>query len=369
MGEGLGIPQQPDDVTPAWLTEALHEGGALDAATKITALTRDELSAGVGFIGIVLRLTPTYEGDAAGAPESIIAKMPSPDPAARQLAAMYGLYERELQFYRRLAPKISFRTARCYYSDGDAETVSYIILLQDLALAGQIGDQIAGCDLNQATAAIVALARHHAQWWASPKLDDMGLDSGADLVRGAIAQAYGPSYPLFLERFGNEFLQDVLDIIPTLGPTMLTTLDEIEEGPMTLAHGDYRADNLFFCPNGDTFDVAAIDWQSPNKGWGAYDLAYFICGSFATELRHQHEASLRDLYYHTLTSSGVTDYAREQFDIDYARSLLAYLLIFVINGATLDTANERGEQLFRSIFERLNASIAETNALSYLPRT
>ena len=147
---------------------------------------------------------------------------------------------------------------------------------------------------------------------------------------------------------------------------MLTTLDEIERPD------DPRPRRLprrqpFSARNGAGFDVAAIDWQSPNQGWGAYDLAYFICGSFATELRHKHEGMLRDLYYDTLTSSGVKDYSREQFDIDYARSLLAYLLIFVINGATLDTANERGEQLFHSIFERLNASIAETNALQYLP--
>src|SRR5262245_1782105 len=137
MAEGLGIPQQPDDITPEWLTTALLRGGALGVGARITAIDRDELSAGVGFIGIVLRLTPTYDGDASAAPSSIIAKMPSPDPAARQLAAMYGLYERELQFYRRLAPKISFRTARCYYSDGDQETTSYIILLEDLALSGR----------------------------------------------------------------------------------------------------------------------------------------------------------------------------------------------------------------------------------------
>ena len=367
MGEGPGIPQQPEDVTPEWLSAALQRGGVLGGGARVTSIERDELSAGVGFIGIVLRLTPTYDGEASGAPISLIAKMPSPDPAARQLAAMYGLYERELQFYRRLAPKISFRTAECYYSDGDAETTSYIILLEDLARSGRIGDQITGCNLVEAKAAIEALARHHAQWWRSDKFDEMGLDAGADLVRGAIAQAYEPSYPLFLERFGAEFSPEVRNVVPSLGTSLLRTLDEIEEGPMTLAHGDYRADNLFFCPKGDGFDVAAIDWQSPNKGWGAYDLAYFICGSFSTELRQKHEAALRTFYYETLTASGVTDYSREQFDIDYARSLLAYLVIFVINGATLDTANERGEQLFRSIFERLNASIAETKALQHVP--
>jgi aminoglycoside phosphotransferase (APT) family kinase protein len=38
---------------------------------------------------------------------------------------------------------------------------------------------------------------------------------------------------------------------------------------MTAAHGDYRADNLFFGNPGSGYDVAVIDWQSPNKGWGS----------------------------------------------------------------------------------------------------
>jgi hypothetical protein len=367
MSDKLTIPQQPEDITPQWLTSALHQSGVLPPSVNITSLDRDELSAGVGFIGIVLRLTPHYEGGAASAPKSIIAKMPSPDPAARELARLYGLYERELQFYRRLASQLSFRTARCYYSDGDAETTSYIILLEDLALSGHIGDQIAGCDLDEATAAIRALAQHHAQWWRSDRFEQLGLDAGADLVRASMAQAYEPSVPVFLERFGDDFSQDVRDAIPSLGTRILKTLDEIEDGPLTIAHGDYRADNLFFCGKPGAYEIAVIDWQSPNKGWGTYDLAYFICGSFSTELRHKHEASLRDAYYGGLTAAGVTDYTTEQFDIDYARSLLVYLAIFVVNGATLDTANERGEQLFRSIFERLNASIAETNALAHLP--
>jgi hypothetical protein len=368
MAEGPGIPTTAGELTPAWLTAALRSTGALPGG-RVAALDIDALSQGVGFVGQVLRLTPLYDGASAEAPATIIAKIPSPEPGAREIAALYGLYERELQFYRHLADQITFRTPRCYYGDGNADAVNYVILLEDLAPTGVLGDQVQGCSLEHAQLAIAALARHHAKWWQHPMLDTTPwMSPGADLVRASMTQAYPQSWEPFLRLFGDCFSQEVRDAIPTLDTKILKTLAEVELGPMTIAHGDYRADNLFFGSPGSGYDVAVIDWQSPNKGWGTYDLAYFICGSFSAELRHKYEAELRDAYFDALTrGGGIAGYAREQFDVDYARSLLVYLAIFVVNGATLDPANERGAQLFSAIFERLNASLTETNALSHLP--
>ena len=367
MGDGMGIPQMAGEITPEWLTQALRAGGSLGTA-RVSSVHIDALSEGVGFVGQVLRITPAYDGPAVGAPATLIAKMPSPDPGAREIAALYGLYEREFQFYRQLAKDVSFRTPRCFYSAGDADAVAYVLLLEDLAPTGRLGDQVAGCTLDDALTAVRALAAHHAQWWQHELLDrSPWLGVGIELVRGAMEQAYAESWEHFLELFGGCFSQDVRDVIPTLDVAILKTLEQLSDGPFTIAHGDYRADNMFFGHPGSGYDVAVIDWQSPNKAWGAYDLAYFICGSFSADLRNKHESALRDTYFQTLLDRGVRGYAREQFDVDYARSLLVYLAIFVVNGATLDPANDRGLELFRVIFDRLNGFIADARALSYLP--
>lgn len=366
MGTTLAIPHTGDDFTSDWLTAVLRECGTLSAG-RVTGVEAQALSEGVGFVGQVFRLTPAYTAQ-EGAPSTIIAKIPSREPGALEVAAMYGMYERELQFYRHLANEITFRTPRCFYGAGDAATVEYVLLLEDLGETGVMGDQLAGCDLSQAQKAVKALAIHHAKWWNHAALDTTPwMVPGVDLVRGGMTQAYQASHPLFCERFGDCFSDDVLREIATLDAGILANLDTIEQGSMTLAHGDFRADNLFFGLDGSGYDIAVIDWQSPNKGWGAYDLAYFICGSFDAELRHKHERELCDLYYETLMAHGVSGYGRAQFDVDYGQSLLVYLGIFVISAATLDTANERGFELFRAIYQRLNGSIGDANALQYLP--
>ena len=335
---------------------------------EVTSVEAVALSEGVGFVGQVLRITPTYEGAPPTAPATIIAKIPSREPGALEIAALYGMYERELQFYRNLASEITVRTPQCYYTDGDAVTVSYIILLEDLSSTGSMGDQLVGCSLDQAQRAIRALAAHHAQWWQHPMLDSTPwMIPGVDLVRASMTQAYPASWEKFLGLFGDSLSADIRAAIPTLGEQILITLQDVEQGPMTIAHGDYRADNLFFGKPDSGYDVAVIDWQSPNKGWGTYDLAYFICGSVPADLRHQHERALCDAYFEALTAGGVRDYDRETFEIDYARSLLVYLALFVVTGAMLDPANDRGMALFHAIFERLNGSIADADALSYLP--
>ena len=53
-------------------------------------------------------------------------------------------------------------------------------------------------------------------------------------------------------------------------------LDDLATEPTTMIHGDFRADNLFFEPDGS---VAALDFQLIGTGRGAYDLAYFVTQS------------------------------------------------------------------------------------------
>jgi hypothetical protein len=365
MGELMGIPRVKEEITPQWLTAALRAGGAL-AEGRVASVDAVALSEGVGFIGQVLRLTPTYDGAPKSAPASIIAKLPTTDPGGRQIAAMYGLYERELLFYRGFSERVTFRVPLCYYGDGDAATVAYVLLLEDLGGSGRLGDQVEGCSFADAKVAVAQLARHHAAWWEHEVLDDPWMASGIDLVRTSMTQAYPASWQRFLELFGSRFSADIVAAIPTLDAWVLKSMDEYEAGPFTVAHGDYRADNLFFGREDGSYDLAVLDWQSFNRGWGTYDLAYFICGSFATELRQEHERALCDLYYETLIANGVAGYSRSRFDEDYARSLLIYLAIFVVSGATIDTANDRGLALFNAIYDRINGSIADTQALRYI---
>jgi hypothetical protein len=326
------------------------------------------LGEGSGFVGQLLRVTLTYDRTEPGAPTTLIAKLPALDAGARELAAMYGLYELEFRFYTELAPDVTFRVPRCYYAAGDAEAVKYVLLLEDLGATGTPGDQVVGCTAEQATLALTHLATHHARWWRSPRLTGMPwLRPGIDLVNAALEQGYPHVWQITLDRYGDGIPEEIRAVLPTLAARVTTLMEPFKDGALTIGHGDYRLDNMFFGNPGAEYELAVLDWQSPSQAWPAYDIAYFVYSNIDVATRRAHEDELMRGYHSALIVAGVTDYDWETLMRDYRASLLVSLAIWVINVGSLDTANERGAALFQLFFDRLCAAIMDHNALELLP--
>ena len=150
-----------------------------------------------------------------------------------------------------------------------------------------------------------------------------------------------------------------------LAPNVIRMLDGFVERPITLLHGDYRADNLFF---GGAEQLAAVDWQVSARGAGAFDLAYFLSGNLSTEVRRSIEMDLLRHYVEILRENGVQGYGLESCLEDYRFGVLFCLVYSVIVIGTLDPTNERGVAVFHANFERVAAAIADLDAGAMMPR-
>ena len=363
----LPIPAGPEDLTPQWLTDALRAGGALDGA-RVRSARCEVAGRGVGFIGQIVRVALEYQGEAPGAPASLIAKLSSPSEGARTIAALYGLYEREVRFYQELARDVGMRVPTCYYSDVDPASAAQVLLLEDVSSLGHVGDQVRGCTAAEAAPVLRELGRFQAGWWASPRLEGIPwLPAGTDLVNGAMHLAYPGAWPRFLELFGGQLPAALREALPGLGPRLVAALAGFADRPLTLLHGDFRLDNLVLCHPGSTHVVAVMDWQSPNRGWGIYDAAYFLSGGLEPAERRAEERALLREYHDALTAGGVRGYSWEQCWEDYPLALLICLAIGVVNSATLEMANDRAVQLFRAGLDRLAAAVTDRRALEVLP--
>lgn len=363
----MDLPATIDELTPDWLTGALRAGGHIAPGTAVRGVRSERLGEGVGFIGVVCRLSLTYEGGSG--PATVIAKLPSPEEGARAIGNLYGLYEREVRFYEDVGSATGLTAPQCYFSAWHAGEERSLLLLEDLAPYGRVGDQLAGCTGEEAALALSELAKLHAAWWNSPRLDEIPwLTRGTDLVRSSMTEAYGDARGPFLAQFGHRLDPRVRACVPDLHERVLVMLDDIDsQAAVTIVHGDYRLDNMFFGRNGGPYELAVFDWQSPNRGWGAYDLAYFISGTMAPAERRASERDALRRYHEQLQAGGVRDYPFERLMTDYRRSLMVYLAIFVVNGATLEQSNERAVQLFEVIFDRLNDAIVDHDATAMLP--
>lgn len=183
------IPAGPAELTAEWLTSALD--GQLGGA-RVTGFDAEPIAAGVGFLGELVRLALRYDREVPGAPRSLIAKFPTANQQNRDIAILFRLYQREIGFYRDVAPIAAVRTPRAAYAGMDEAAGRYLLLLEDLAPA-PMGDQLRACSPAEAELALTQLARFQAQWWDRPELDTLGWLPPANCEANQATRACSPS--------------------------------------------------------------------------------------------------------------------------------------------------------------------------------
>jgi hypothetical protein len=357
----LAIPTSPEAITPEWLTNALHAGGHILHGT-VTSLQCERVGQGIGVLGRLYRLTPTYDPPATNGPRTLVAKITTDDPNARALVMGFHFYEREVRFYQELAGDVGISVPEAYYCTFDAATGDFVLLLEDLTGA-RLGDQVAGASDADVRVVMEELGKLHARWWNAPRLAtlDWMPESNSPLNKAGLAP-YPQAYPIFLDRFGHALPEGMARIGERLGPEINGILDRFSSGDKTLLHADSRLDNLFFATRPGDPPLTMVDWQISNRGHGAYDVGYFITQSVEPELRQRHEREWLALYHQTLLQGGVSNFSLDDL-VDQFRWAALFCFVYpVMGGAFGDLANERGLALFTATTRRSSAAILDWNA-------
>ena len=225
----LPLPDSSSDISTEWLNEVLGDAGVTDG-TAVQGFEREVIGEGYGFVGEITRLSLTYDRADAAGPRSRIAKLPTADEAIRSIALLFGWYEHEVRFYEEIAGQVEVRTPKCYYSAMDVPAGRFALLLEDLAPA-RCGDQLASCSLDDAKLALRELAKLHAAWWDSPRLEQLdwmpALDDRA--LQQVLVTLYQQSWPYFVEQVGQQVPKAVLDVGERFGANLSTMMEGLAE--------------------------------------------------------------------------------------------------------------------------------------------
>jgi len=355
------FPSTIEDVTADWLTGVL-QGSGFDGA-QITDLQVEVIGEGVGIMGLLYRVKLSYsESSAKEVPQSVVIKVPSPHEQTRHIARAFMFYGKEIGFYRDAAKDTPLETPRCYAAHHDPESDDFVLVLEDLD-GMEVISQLDGCPIDKAEIAIEALARHHAAFWESERFsEDLAwLPFGWDVpFPQAIAQGFSQAWPTCMEMFPNGVSERIKKVGEKF-PTVTSEMMELADSPVTLAHGDFRLDNLFF----QNEDLKVIDWQICIKTVGGYDVGYFLSQSLTIEDRRNHERDLLDKYRKTLSEIGL-DYPQDRLMEDYRRSVL-FCLAYPVQASAAALVNERAVQLVTEMFARVSTAIEDLNADEFLP--
>jgi hypothetical protein len=364
----ITIPRTPEDVTAEWLTDALRGTKTITKSSVTSFDLEPDIAAGRGFMGQLARIGLRYDQPEPGAPASVIAKFPTYGPENRVVADLFRFYETETRFYEQLADNIALRTPRRYHSERCPNCTDFILLMEDLAPA-RVGDQVVGCSKAQAELAVRDLAKFHAAWWDSLKLAELDwVWAFNNPVRSqAAVVGYTSAWTPFKQIWAKQVPAALLAMGEKFPAAIPKLLDRLAAPPVTISHGDYRIDNLFFATPEGGDPLAVIDWQVMTLGNGLFDLAYFMSSAMPPTDRRAIEMDLLRMYHGILLEGGVKNYDFDQCQVDYRTGILFCWQYAVIILGSLDTSNERGLALFTDILERFVAAIIDLNAAELLP--
>ena len=358
---GLGLLASEKDITPTWVEGVMRGSGNLEDGVTVTAVSTERIGEGVGILSILQRVIPTYSG-ATKAPKSIVVKYPTDDQVQRGTADALAFYIREIVFYRDCAPSAPFKTAKCYGQAIESDNTNFTIAMEDISHYRPL-NQLDGVSLSDAKIMLEKLADFHAMWWNSPKLPAM-----QDIFPPMLNPIYETVIPMLwaqgwpnVEKYAGHLLPDSVRHIGGIWAEKVSWMLTNLMAPMTLCHGDYRADNMMFDGN----EPVVIDYQICGTGSGIFDVGYFISQSIATKERRGHDHELVDLYLDRLETHGIT--------IDRDEMWRQYLvaIVFCVNyGVTVFAGyaeqNERGQQLVNDMLLRALDCVADNDALKVI---
>ncbi|WP_420452311.1 phosphotransferase [Ilumatobacter sp.] len=350
-GLEVGLPRTVDDVDAEWMTQVLRASGAIDPTSTVAEVATDPFLAG-GLLGLLYRCR--LRSTDARCPETVIAKFPMDVPAQRALADAFGIYRREVTFYRDIAPRSTIHVPVVHAAIIDDDGVDYCLVMEDLGHLRQ-PDPEAGIAWDDAVLCIRALAAYHSDWHLSPELEsltDPFVSIGSDFQRSALPGISEVGWePAKLHA------SDVMsDSVVAFGDRWVERLDAMLDlmcANPTLCHQDWRSDNMFITSDDE---VVVIDPQIVGVANGAYDIGYFISQSMERSERAGRGPELIGHYVDEMGRRGHDlDAERVLFDTRVAIGLC--LMYGFSSYAQYDLLDERGKAMTRKLLRRGAESI------------
>lgn len=339
------LAESTDDLTHEWFTAALRAGGVLDADAEVCRA--DAVLFGTGQFGLVARATLDYRGFAPDAPASVIVKLPSQDPGSRGLGVAIGAYEAEVRFYQELVPRSTIAVPRAYWTGVEPGTGRVTLVLEDLSADWQVGDALAGGTVAQAEAALDQISRLHADLWDDPGLRE--LDWLAPISRTQMLFDGVPAaLPVFRERFAERLDPAHMKLVEHLAPKGADFPTRAWRGPMVVAHGDYRLDNVLFRDTEAGLTAKIIDWQSLRLAPPMIDAGIWLASCLTPADRRTHQDALLRRYHDRLVEGGVRDFGYADC-VANLRVCSLYTFLAGIGVSVTLARSDRGDAMFAGL--------------------
>lgn len=272
-------------------------------------------------------------GDGVALSRAIV-KVPAERSTDRAFEAASGVYARELEAYNLLRDMQGGFQPRIFAALYDPEAQTTALLIEDLGelpARKEFTPEVIRC-------ALIDLAHVHSRYWG-----DESLDTNWWMRDGYRADIFNEDVELFAPNWETLARSTVLhpydtptvsEVADYLVDSIVEVLNELDDRPRTLTHGDLHTANVMLRRTDDRPAPVLIDWQDAVYSGASSDVAKFLSTTMSSEIaRHCFEGLVAD-YYSTLWDDIRSDYPFSAFRRDIMLALLGTFANYVISAKT-----------------------------------
>jgi len=239
--------------------------------------------------------------------ESFIIKELGNNDSRNQLVRNYSLFDREICFYKEVAPSQSIPCPRLIHSSSDP---AYLIL-EDLGKYYS-GDQEFGYTIPEAKSVIDHVVKFHSFWLnnellkalPAPRIDNPLITSELPRMLEYIWSEVGNIFRKHAGDNADLYIRYLIENIDDITAALTSNF-------VTILHGDLRLDNILFEKYHAKYFV---DWQMLAIGSPMMDIAYFVSQSGTENCQHEMREYAFDVYENRIYVGAQDTMRREYYN-------------------------------------------------------
>lgn len=332
-----------DEIDREWLASVFAEAGM--QVPEIKGVQIEPI--GAGNTGITVRALIDYVQSDTPAPKSVVCKF-HPNDERIEMVKAAGVFITEANTLKLLAEHSEAAIPICYSVQVNEDGSQFNLVCEDLSERCDLGDQIKGCTIPEARAAVIELAKLHRQFWNESTLSTLAWvrprmplpDNALDLLEGRLSAL---------------LTDDQHNIVKQTTPHIYDWLAATPQNH-TLIHVDCRVDNVLF-DNADPNSPQAflIDFALATVGDAAADVAYLLTSSLTPEDRLACEIELLTLHTQEIANKDPA-YTIDIATAAYRENIVSSLYLTMIAALGMPDVPEANLLLTR-LFERNCAAV------------
>jgi len=319
-------------------------------------------------------------------PRSCFVKCTKEIPEVVELCLSTQVYAKEVYFYSTLINKVknTIRVPECYAifrDESDKECKEFCLVLEDFSIENWTPfDQFENpMDFDDTVMLMKDLGAFHAACWNEPISNEAGLgpykahwQSLNDSFWDEGTTAWHQVLPKWKEVYNEDLLsmvdsetQDTIlrinEIYNSKNAKLIQQklIEELQNRPRTITHGDARGNNIFKSNDGKTIGI--IDWQMWAAGPASNEFSQLWFNSYSLESGMIHRLEeLTKIYYESLTQTNEDIKSSYPFDQLFDDTKLIFVNMWIqYIGFTLgsidgykDPEQEKSKQNWREMMKR-----------------